>query len=122
MKLSTAIRKGCELSSYQVKGHYFDGEGGSCALGAAALACGSVTQKAGKPEYVNPNFNTAFPVLHVDDVIHPETEERQKMSIILVSLNDEYDYSREEVADFVESWEQHLDREEARKLEVVAVQ
>lgn len=96
MKLSQAIRRGCR-QTHQIKAQFTDGEGGACAFGAAMIGVNSDS-----PHSVR--FEQEWPILD-NPVRHPITLEKTVVYDVIVSLNDKYDWTREAIADWVESVE-----------------
>lgn len=118
--LADAIRCGCKISKPNVHKLYYesyDGEVFTCAIGAAALACDLLSVcdcdgcKAASRKYVDDSdtytqLKKRWPVLE-NPSIYPATGlERDTLSNI-ISLNDIQRWSREEIADWVESVEQN---------------
>jgi len=107
MKLSEAIRLGCVLRP-QAWGCYLS-ERGSCALGAACEAVGVMAVDGNEPDYslIAPfPLIATFPILDVK-FLHPESQEREPIPLlsIIVSLNDTFIWTRERIADWVQTIE-----------------
>lgn len=104
MKLSEAIRAGARMGP-QVKFSYVekasDGRIFSCALGAAGLAAFGPLFKEGKMSFA---LSEKFPVMR-QVVICPERGSLCELAVAIVRLNDFYRWSREQIADWVESVE-----------------
>lgn len=97
MKLSAAIRIG-SMTTKQIKGSASNGQGGYCALGAALTALN-----------IEPGFylwadqiREHFPISETP-VVHPLSGEEGTLALIDViwSLNDYWNWTREQIADFV---------------------
>ena len=93
--MSEAIRRGCQ-GTYQVRGRFRDYKGGTCALGAALDGSNSKTDF----NYIlNRIAERECPVC---GVIH-------QMAMI-PTLNDDHGWTREAIADWVESIENQLEQ------------
>ncbi|SRR5258706_16343763 len=105
MKLADAIRKGSQQRP-QAFGDFFEKvEGqilGSCAIGAAIEGYfGDTTARIEE-------LHTAFPIL--DKVVEgPEQGMRAELCNVITDLNDMCDWTRECIADWVETIEENLD-------------
>ena len=118
MKLSEAIRLGSTLSQ---QAHYITfiwNQGqteilNACALGAAWHAAGlSHLLKNGALFY---QHHQMFPIID-KAVIHPkEPNKAHTVMSTIISLNDEYNLTREVIADWVESVEIQLAQQEQQK-------
>lgn len=106
MKLSAAIRIG-SMTTKQITHEMTDGGNGRCALGAAMDACG----KDIPGNTYSPVWLREFPIL-ANKVIHPVTGRSRSdfgtpwtVMYVVAILNDLYGWSREQIADWVESIE-----------------
>ena len=115
MTLADAIRLGA-MTSEQVYGGVMEEGQGRCALSAAADACGihptcgnnPLGHKVGITPYVQ--LERLFPVLG-RKVMVPwggEQHPAQTVEVIITTLNDTYGWTRERIADWVESIENKL--------------
>lgn len=92
MKLSEAIREGAKLRP-QCRENYFSDEG-SCALGAAMEAItGSASRSAMSVCDLSDKYLTHFD--------HPASDRRAELFTIIVQLNDDFRWTREQIADWV---------------------
>lgn len=108
MKLSEAIRLGAMMKPQGFEVLIADGR--SCAIGAAADAIGAnVDDSSGSMSAVPPKLRTAFPLLSVcADSPCPSKDcgvIRCGVSSVIIHLNDTHRWTREEIADWVESRE-----------------
>lgn len=105
MKLSWAIRMGSSLRP-QCKGNYFDtvnGEVGSCTFGAVLEAIG-----AEHSPYKSHLLRETFPLLAVNNLpspVLPGVTKYLNISCAIVDLNDNQGWTRERIADWVETIE-----------------
>lgn len=108
MKLSEAIRAGAEKRP-QSKFNYFsiadDGTTvGSCALGAAYEAVFNVTTN---DEITSGHVTQLEDITGIDDFEvyekHPITQEYHHLDSIIINLNDEHQWERERIADWLQS-------------------
>ena len=116
MKLSEAIRLGA-MNSPQIKGGYMDGEG-RCALSAACDAAGiDPVTVDGRLVVDATKLEMTFPLLgkRLDQEPHPSVE------CVIWSLNDFDGWTREQIADWVETIENQQEQEQAPVAEMVAV-
>lgn len=99
MKLSDAIRLGAMLKPQGVRG-FLDDDGNTCALGAAADAIGRLS------DLLDGRFQEVaqWPFLN-KPVAHPVTQQRRAMWDVVTTLNDIYGWTRERIADWVETIE-----------------
>jgi hypothetical protein len=105
MKLSEAIRLGA-LLRHQAFGSYFSNEG-SCALGAAAEAIGCTVRL--KEHAVALTLRSSFPLYDSPvAIICPDCQNSYEscVSEIVAHFNDEHYWTRERIADWVETREQ----------------
>jgi hypothetical protein len=102
MKLSEAIRLG-SMNGPQVFGRLGDFSGGTCAQGAAVLAIGLMPD-AFKGISIQARFIDAFPV-SVIPVRCPECETRNVAGNVMAHLNNDHKWTRERIADWVETIE-----------------
>jgi hypothetical protein len=99
LTLSAAMRLGAMLKP---QGHNrYLRQGRTCALGAALDAIGALRYEAGNSTRL---FNQ-WPILETW-AVHPVTNRSEMAGGIVVSLNDEYHWTREVIADWVETIEQ----------------
>ena len=94
MKLSEAIIKGCE-GTHKICGHYSDYKNGYCAPGAAMHGIG-VAEDISAPW----DFAGHFPVLRAS-AKHPETGRRTEVFNAIISLNDNYNWPRLSIAEWI---------------------
>lgn len=104
-KLSELIREGAKLHP-QCKGVYFqisDGKCfGSCAYGAALEAyTGAVIY--GEYSLNLDMLEMACGVARDTVVLHPILNQQKKMYAVVTALNDEHDWTREQIADWLEA-------------------
>src|SRR5438128_98634 len=101
------------MTTKQIKGKFTDGGNGRCALGAALSAInGPIHNMSAFPEMERlvkgkENFIAvinAFPLLETT-VTHPMDGFPVRLDYVIWTLNDGYGWSREAIADFVESIE-----------------
>ena len=93
MKLSEAMRKGC-VGTRQIFGDYTDHNGGLCAVGAALHAVGC-------PASDMCEIATGiFPILSKNGV-NPVNGHQHSLGSLIVRLNDNHEWSREAIADWV---------------------
>lgn len=113
MKLSTALRIG-SMTTKQIRGKWSDGGNGRCALGAVAEACGftdfiSGTGWSQKTEREYPELNeiVAYPERspHLFAVHLMKRPIMMPLATAIVSLNDMDDWSRDKIADWIETLE-----------------
>ena len=110
MKLAEAIRLGA-MSLPQAKGGMYS-KGAACAIGAALYAVGRLIERAGDEG----NYDAAYqqwPIL-TRDFINPATGEDEELLWIIASLNDSYGWSRERIADWVETIDRRAEADSAR--------
>lgn len=104
MKLSEAIRLGAMLRP-QGFGR-LHGNGKTCALGAAMSAAGWSEEDLDKsPTTVQPSFFEAFPILSKRVTVPEKGHERSLWYAISLELNDSCRWTRERIADWVETIE-----------------
>jgi len=92
--LAEAIRRGCAIRPKKVKRRLRHGECGADALGAAAAGCGM------SKRYTLEGIAEIFPELG-GYVQHPISGRPGRLSDVVVSLNDQTDYTREQIADWL---------------------
>lgn len=101
MKLSEAIRLG-SLTGPQIRGHLYDGKGGSCALGGVFSAIGVALCE----EEDSPHLHDFWPWV---DAPHrcPECNGLEPRVTFIISnhLNDDHRWTREKIAAWVASIE-----------------
>ena len=116
MKLSTAIRIG-SMTTKQIKGAVNDGGNGRCAIGAAIDATGN---EPGCTAW-HSQITTFFPLAGLEVKMPPHecslcTECRYvPVFHVLYHLNDTANWTREAIADWVESVENALEEKEGNK-------
>lgn len=93
-RLAEAIRRGCKLKPVKSKKNFNEGTGAVCALGAAFIGGG------GQKQCRLVSLTRMFPELG-DAVSHPVTYAAMDLWEVIFALNDESDYSREEIADWL---------------------
>lgn len=97
MKLSDAIRLGAMLGP-QIRGQYAD-HAGTCALGAAAVAVGAGVGARSISDCISetwPWVHTTFAISPDCAICHPT-----RVDSIILHLNDDAKWTREEIADWV---------------------
>lgn len=129
MKLSAAIRIG-SMTTRQIIGKLSDGANGRCAIGAAADIGGCLEEcsKTGMYGALGQVFPIANRIVErPDDPAYPDIIIKHKYTVMSVMwmLNDICKWSREQIADWVETVECAADREalcanKDSKVEVVA--
>lgn len=97
MKLSQAILKGCKLSPRKIRGTLVR-DGGSCALGAAALAMGFITRDDAMCGYSKLHSKFKIDTIHIT---HPITKATSDVEAVVFSLNDKYRWPREKIAKYL---------------------
>ena len=103
IRLSTAIRKGINRFPEQITQAYFK-VNRACALGCAIYTVYGVPDESLIDELVDD-----FPELHQDEYhIKPTGEVQHKLNTdnlkdVIVSLNDDFGWTREQIADWLES-------------------
>ena len=111
MKLSEAIRIGAKLGPKLVGGIWSEYAEGTCALGAAAERCGLRTKYGGSILKHGDALNhlcMIFPILE-EHVKHPKLGLPCRVAGIIVYLNDLEGWSREAIAEWVETIEKSLE-------------
>ena len=106
MKLSEAIRLGAMLRP-QGHGGLRKSQGGvlaTCALGAACDAVGIAIDASGSNMEAYAALRARWPILR-EPVMHPEDGNMERMLEITYLLNDISKWSRERIADWVETVE-----------------
>ena len=105
-KLSELIREGAKLRP-QCTGDFFQPIGGiglgSCAFGAAYEALGgkaSAVNTVDCIDYIQKELD--IDLTNEYSYSHPETEEYHSLDEIIPNLNDDWDWSREQIADWLE--------------------
>lgn len=104
MKLSEAIRLGSMLGP-QLQGRtYGEHNNGTCALGAALLAIGITRESYSVALTYFPV--TSYRVRLVDAPVHIESDDASVCALTVIrTLNDEYHWTREQIAAWVETIE-----------------
>jgi hypothetical protein len=92
--LAEAIRRGCAIRPKKVKRRLRHGECGADALGAAAAGCGMSNR------YTLEGIAEIFPELG-GYVQHPISGRPGRLGDVVVLLNDQTDYTREQIADWL---------------------
>jgi len=92
--LAEAIRRGCAIRPKKVKRRLSHGECGADALGAAAAGCGM------RKRYTLEGIAEIFPELG-GYVQHPISGRPGRLGDVVVWLNDQTDYTREQIADWL---------------------
>lgn len=106
MKLSQAIRLGSKLTK-QIQGDLYNKEvNGTCALGAAWVAIKGININADINTYLF--LQEVFPILNYS-FFNPEESRVYDLQTIIFELNDRYEWTREEIADFVEECEKDVE-------------
>ena len=113
MKLSDAIRKGCE-GTYQYFGAGFDGKNGYCAWGAAFHGDNSV--KGGDWHY------KVDSKCFLCDWNSGKLPQHSTIGYIIFHLNDDHRMSREAIAEWVETVEKKIESENAKKEEKTEIE
>lgn len=112
MKFSEAIREGARLSR-QAFGSLYD-RGGACAIGAA---CDWFEYTHGKSISCGVDYLNEFPVANIVVRSFPcgcsPTRYRQHVDGVAAHLNDDHKWSREAIAEWVETIEKKLETEQA---------
>lgn len=109
MKLSEAIRLGAMLTPQGIGG-YFD-QVGTCALGAASEALGmvpAIEETNGRPHVPYNELSAVYPWLE-RQVMHPVRGEELSGCVVIYTLNDVNCWTREQIADWVESVERSME-------------
>lgn len=103
--LSELIRIGCKASPVQCYGElYRKDDMATCAIGAAHLAkTGELNPQSRIGESQSCYALMACGADPDAPVFHPGTSERRNLSVVILSLNDGYGWTRERIADWLES-------------------
>jgi hypothetical protein len=105
MKLSAAIRIG-SMTTKQIKGNYSDGGNGRCALGAALDAAGI---RVDNSVFIGRRLIEVFPIV-IKPVKSPVGSNIfQELGPNVSTLNDDWGWSRERIADWVEEQENAME-------------
>ena len=96
MKLSEAIRRGCQMRPLKIVGRFCDEGNGACALGAAMLGSNAIV--GGPADFYL--FSHQHPALH-RIVYCSGNGERAQLWNVIADLNDNYDVTREDIADWI---------------------
>src|SRR5262252_2746466 len=108
-ELASFIRAGVLRRPTQAVGHYFEGTRASCALGAAYEGMYRLPSETGP---ANPSRDLEWFFACLDNVKRCPAEEcKKKLSLaaLIVHLNDDHRWSREQIADWVSGKEpEHL--------------
>jgi hypothetical protein len=94
-KMAEAMRKGCLLRPRKLRGEFKTGAKGACAVGAIAEGAGFTGMSIEWDKIVR-----KFPELH-ELIMHPLRGCVMAASNVIVSVNDETNYSREQIADWL---------------------
>ncbi len=111
MKLSEAIRKGCE-DTEKCEGYMVPGEKQCCVLGAAAVGVVGWKQAAGAYETKGSSIHSLimkeFPILRnlVPQEFHPLRLQSAQIFSVIVDRNDKTDTTREMIADEIQAYEE----------------
>lgn len=101
--LSELIRIGCKVSKFQCRG-LFRKDGSTCAIGAAHLAKTGELVPIGN---IAMNLNmVALEICGADplqQVYHPMCQEKVTLIEAIITLNDNYNWPREKIADWLDS-------------------
>lgn len=112
MKFSEAIRLGAMMKP-QAFGKTFDGEGRTCAVGAAYDAIGKLTA----PGFAIDQLNEVFPIiatLHKKSCPVCSTDDFGWW--VIPHLNDEHKWTREQIAEWVEMIERAQEQPQAAEI------
>lgn len=101
MKLSEAMRKGCESTKSLKDSLFDDNYSAACAIGAAYIG------RFGDPRKFDGDwimrFREEFEKELMTIIEHPERSwEMDRVEILIMLLNDMEDWTREEIADWLE--------------------
>jgi hypothetical protein len=94
-RIAQGIRRGCLLRPVKIKGELKSGRRGACALGALAESAGFR-----EVDFPMDELMKKFRALEAE-IINPLTGEEGGLSDAISTLNDETDYSREQIADWL---------------------
>lgn len=116
MKLSAAIRIG-SMTTKQIVGAFNNADNGRCALGAALDAVNAEFKTQDQICRGDSNFNTVFALFPVSllSAKHPIHESVYPVYHIVYGLNDHSGWSRERIADWVETIEAQEEAKNAEK-------
>lgn len=89
MRLSDAIRRGCEIRPLKIVGRFYDEGNGACALGAAMFG-------ADTPDFCR--LSHKHPALFRRVWSYGEDAPLWQ---VIADLNDNYDVTREDIADWI---------------------
>jgi hypothetical protein len=112
MRLSEAIRLGA-MATGHATGTSLSNDGNTCALGAALVAIGKATRLYSNAFYYWPILN--------EQVFHPVTGECLCMLSAVRILNDDHRWTREQIADWVQTVESERQQADASPEAVHAV-
>ena len=110
MRLSEAIRLGAMATTQGYGPLSITNEDAPCAIGAALLAVG---KQAGRYDALDEQWPFAYDV----KVQCPACEMRDFVADVLWHLNDTHKWTRERIADWVETIERRADADQARTQE-----
>lgn len=108
MKLSQAMRIGAK-KSHQTTGQFWDGDGGTCALGAVLLGCGFVWNSNCLSMIQNFQASNVlaetFPEVRTQRASCPccNLIMNKQLGLLIIHLNDHHSWSRERIAGWLES-------------------
>jgi len=99
-ELATFIREGAQRRPEQAYGDYFKGQNASCALGAAY---DGMYRVPGDPSRTRPtkDLDRVFNCLEGTIRKCPACAKRLGLAVIIVHLNDDHCWSREQIADWI---------------------
>lgn len=104
ISLSEAIRIGSRISP-QVSGTFDDGQGGTCALGAAGWAAGLSGSGINMAR-----LSKVWPIIDML-VIHPVLNQPCPLRATVMNLNDQHHWSRDEIAGWVATVEMAVENQ-----------
>lgn len=105
MKLSEAIRLGATISK-QICGQLMDSEGNTCAIGSALVACGAKEMMARRAYVLFPLLAQRVPIPNVITGRYADVRNlNADVYSIITHLNDVFGWTREQIADWVETVE-----------------
>lgn len=120
MKLSEAIRLGA-MNTEQARCAMRDPQGRTCAMGSALDAAGLLDLVTGDLIYnetitLHPKVRERFPILAEDAplTLRDGTSTTQPLYCAIAYLNDTMNWTREQIADWVETIERRAEADQAR--------
>lgn len=121
MKLSEAIRLGAMSGKKQIKGVFHDSDGGVCAQGAALYAIGKLrggsepqAMREVWPWSVEPYVGV---IPEIEKLKNSETATRMFFRFVIAHLNNDCDWTFNEIADWVEQKEYELGIESKHRVQ-----